>query len=1167
MAIDGDVSAQTSEREWFRGADDPWPSAEEIEAIFPDWEMTGTASRGGSVFRQSVRHRSRRTPAILLLSRRFKGSSWAGKKPKTTPEHLVPILEWGSAGDDAYVIYEEREGASLGEALEAGEVSRKLLSDRIGPQIDAALREAHELGLEVDTRPERILLLEDYRVLLRPLGEMGENGRGVQGDWMGERVSPGMRLGPYVLKEMLGEGGFAEVYLAEQHEPMRRDVALKILKLGMDSEEVLSRFEAERQALARLHHPYIASIYDAGATKQGRPYFVMERVDGVALTEYSEAHQLGLHEKLLLLQKLCQAVKHAHDVGIVHRDLKPGNVLVTEDAEGQVIPKVIDFGIAKATQQPLTAHTLHTRFYHLLGSLSYMSPEQAGMRKEVDQRADVYAIGCLFYELLTDRTPLGRATTALAPMDALALIRDDLPPPPSRAVEKGKRISRDLDAVVMKALEKDPGRRYESVSDLLADIDRVLAGEAVSVRSPGLAYKAQRAWRDRRVKGVSMACGGALFALVSVSLWPEAPLPPLEPIDFVARSRTADDRVVPVGLWQFDGGFANDLEGGAPMRVEGEPNLEFVDAEIGGEVAQVLSFPNFKVHEYLVADNPMPPNGWEFATDTNVYTLVMDVMFPELSRSTALMQASVGNSGGSEFVFAKDGRPWSRRGGKGSGKRIVPGGWHRLVFTAELRGQTQLTRTWIDGESASDLSSDGLVDSHIGLNEEVLFFAEGNGATSAGYVNSIALYDVVLTEHEIADLSGASASGIPRSMSADLREGTAPESVQLADRVITPPEPGFRRQREGRNHYYGVSLAGEDLLVHKRTLGGQSKGGGWVYRIDAAGRVGSLRPKVMPEAAANFGENAAIFGDLAVVSSHAETVQEIGMAGAVYAFRRTDEGDWIEVQRLVPAEPSVKRFFGGHLHLGPDVLLVIESGTRVYVAPEARVHVYERSSEASGDAWRLASTIKGPDLSLGSVAAFVDSESFFMKTGYGKFALYQKVGGEWKQRSEFQREGDVAYLANSMACDGETLLVGWPKQSGGRGEVLVFERDEGGENGWKISETIVAPLSAPKPRRFGSQLAVEENRVVVSCLSEDKRAVSFHQFERQGGGPFLEIALPLTVSEIGGHVVSVGRAATTTAHRGGQVLVHDLERWTGDQARVGRQFRGHPTSSRPEQNH
>jgi WD40 repeat protein/serine/threonine protein kinase len=341
---------------------------------------------------------------------------------------------------------------------------------------------------------------------------------------------PAARIGPYRLLQQLGEGGMGTVWLAEQREPVQRRVALKIIKQGMDSGQVLARFEAERQALALMDHPNIARVFDGGTTANGRPYFVMELIKGVPFTRYCDEHHLTPGQRLELFVPVCQAVQHAHQKGIIHRDLKPSNVLVTL-YDGKPVPKVIDFGIAKATGAKLTERTLFTEFGAVVGTLEYMSPEQAEISQlDIDTRSDVYSLGVLLYELLTGTTPLERKRLKEAALvEVLRLIREEEPPWPStrlstteelptiaanRGLEPGQLsglVRGELDWMVMKALEKDRNRRYETASAFAADVQRYLHDEPVLACPPSAGYRLRKF--VRRNKGPVLAA-----ALVTLSL-------------------------------------------------------------------------------------------------------------------------------------------------------------------------------------------------------------------------------------------------------------------------------------------------------------------------------------------------------------------------------------------------------------------------------------------------------------------------------------------------------------------------------------------------------------------------------------------------------------------------------------------------------------------------
>ena len=330
---------------------------------------------------------------------------------------------------------------------------------------------------------------------------------------------PGTRIDRYRLQEVLGEGGFGIVYRAEQLEPVQREVALKVVKVGMDTRDLLARFDAERQALAVMEHPGIAVVLDAGATANGRPYFVMELVRGPRITDWCDDHGSSVNDRLALFRGVCDAVQHAHQKGVLHRDLKPSNVLVA-DEDGKPWPKVIDFGLAKATQGSVSDQTMLTEAGQVMGTPIYMSPEQAAGRIDaIDTRSDVYSLGVLLYEMLTGCLPF--SWQRLKDMDFFEaqriLVEEDPPRPSTRITKSGeeastaaaqrglecgtlvRRLRGDLDWIVMKALEKDPSRRYGSAHELALDIDRHLRHEPVSAGPPGAAYQLRKLVRRHRV--------------------------------------------------------------------------------------------------------------------------------------------------------------------------------------------------------------------------------------------------------------------------------------------------------------------------------------------------------------------------------------------------------------------------------------------------------------------------------------------------------------------------------------------------------------------------------------------------------------------------------------------------------------------------------------------
>jgi tetratricopeptide (TPR) repeat protein len=406
------------------------------------------------------------------------------------------------------------------------------LEHECGP--DAELRRRVELMLAAHDTPQSLL------DRLAPAAEPRVGATGAFAAGGAERLSSAesevvgtVIAGRYKLVEEIGEGGMGTVWMAQQTEPVKRVVALKVIKAGMDSKQVLARFDAERQALALMDHPHIARVLDAGATAAGRPFFVMELVKGVPLTKYCDEHRLTPRQRLELFIPVCQAIQHAHQKGIIHRDIKPSNVLVAL-YDGKPVPKVIDFGVAKATGQQLTEHTLVTGFGAVVGTLEYMSPEQAELNQlDIDTRSDIYSLGVLLYELLTGTTPLDRKRLKEAALlEVLRVIREEEPPKPStrlstteeipsiaanRGLEPRKLsglVRGELDWIVMKALEKDRNRRYETANGFAQDIQRYLADEPVQACPPSAWYRLRKFAR-RHKTGLAVA-GLVLFFIAVV---------------------------------------------------------------------------------------------------------------------------------------------------------------------------------------------------------------------------------------------------------------------------------------------------------------------------------------------------------------------------------------------------------------------------------------------------------------------------------------------------------------------------------------------------------------------------------------------------------------------------------------------------------------------------
>lgn len=401
---------------------------------------------------------------------------------------------------------------------------------------------AHDRSINVldQETPQRLALQGKVKSAADAIALTADWGDGSEQEDGQPQIDGSTTIGNYVLMEKLGEGGFGQVYVAQQEKPVKRRVALKLLKAHALSPDAIARFEAERQALAMMDHPNIARIFDGGATASGQPYFVMELVRGVHITKFCRDHDLSVRERLELFLDVCRAVQHAHQKGIIHRDLKPSNVLVTlHDADAVV--KVIDFGVAKALNEPLTEKTIYTRFAQMIGTPMYMSPEQAEMNSlDVDTRSDIYSLGVLLYELLTEQTPFDQVRLQTASFDEMRrMIREEDPPRPSArltadgqlaSTSKSRRTSQprnlaselrgDLDWVVMKALEKDRRRRYETAADMAHDVQRYLEQQPVMARPPSQWYRFTRfANRNKTVFASTVIVLLALIVGTIFSSW------------------------------------------------------------------------------------------------------------------------------------------------------------------------------------------------------------------------------------------------------------------------------------------------------------------------------------------------------------------------------------------------------------------------------------------------------------------------------------------------------------------------------------------------------------------------------------------------------------------------------------------------------------------------
>jgi WD40 repeat protein/serine/threonine protein kinase len=507
--------------------------AKRVQALFLDALQLDPAARAAFLDKECANDRELRRRVEALLRAHDEPDSMLDKSPGEAP-NAAPDQETLERIDPFVQRFEK--------AWQSG--TPPLIDDFLpkeGPDRLAVLKELVMVDMErrrqAGTPARAEDYLERYPELARHLPTRQQDAP-IQAktpvhDSAGERV--GMVVaGRYKLLDEIGEGGMGTVWVAEQTQPVRRKVALKLIKAGMDSKTVLARFEAERQALALMDHPNIAKVLDGGTTENGRPYFVMEYVKGIPLTKYCDDARLSIAERLALFVPVCHAVQHAHQKGIIHRDLKPSNILVCL-YDGVPLPKVIDFGLAKAMHQPLTEHTLHTAHGMMMGTPLYMSPEQAELNNlDVDTRTDVYSLGVILYELLTGTTPLERKRFKEAAwQEMLRLIKEEEPPRPSTRLSGSgplpavaaqrkleptkltKLVRGDLDWIAMKALEKERGRRYETANALSRDIQRYLSDEAVEACPPSRSYRLRKFARKNRAALVTAA---ALLALSGVAI-------------------------------------------------------------------------------------------------------------------------------------------------------------------------------------------------------------------------------------------------------------------------------------------------------------------------------------------------------------------------------------------------------------------------------------------------------------------------------------------------------------------------------------------------------------------------------------------------------------------------------------------------------------------------
>ena len=654
-------------------------------------------------------------------------------------------------------------------------------------------------GDEVLRRKIDALLMADRR---------GGNFLDFQGEGIGTQLatqssqalteSPGSVIGRYKLLEEIGQGGFGVVFMAEQQFPLRRRVALKIIKPGMDTKQVVARFEAERQALALMDHPNIARVFDGGSTESGRPYFVMELVRGAAITEYCDREKLKTRERLELFMQVCQATQHAHQKGIIHRDIKPSNVLVTI-RDDKPVPKVIDFGIAKAINQQLTEKTLFTEFRQMIGTPAYMSPEQAQRDAfDIDTRTDIYSLGVLLYELLTGSTPFDARSLRAAAYDEIRrIIRDVEPPKPSTRLSsmgieldgvgerrqiEGQRLARsvrgDLDWLVMKCLEKDRARRYETASALLRDVQHYLNDEPVEASPPTALYRLRKLSKKyRKSLGVVATIAFLLVSGILVSAWQAVRATRAEvaaQIDrgnaFSALSAADAARVAETAARHE---AVNQKEVAEKALSESETESYFASI-YAADAAR--NFANTDTVQEFLQAAPVRLRNWEWRyLNAETSTQIMTLHFPDIAQGTRFSPdgkqiVSICHDETIHFFDARTGR--ELRSVRGKGLRAHPDGvsldGQRI---AAWRGTDSL-RIWdADGNEIAVCNNSKTV-------RHTAFSADGKRLVSAGEIPQV--WDVE-TGRQIMVLKGDTARVNNASFS---RDGT---------RIVTSAQDGMVR--------------------------------------------------------------------------------------------------------------------------------------------------------------------------------------------------------------------------------------------------------------------------------------------------------------------------------------------------------------------------------------
>ena len=909
-------------------------------------------------------------------------------------------------------------------------------------------------------------------------------------------------IGPYKVLGLLGEGGFAKVYHVQQETPVRREAALKVLKLGMDTDDLLARFAQEREALALLEHSAIARIYDAGATEVGRPYVVMELVRGLPITEYCDENRLTVRGRAELFCGVCRAIAHAHSKGVVHRDIKPSNVLVHEE-DGQPVPKVIDFGIAHAASEAFTGHTVYTRTHQFFGTPGYVPPEQFAGAGTPDERVDVYALGALLYELLCGAPPNAAALAAsLGIEEVLATLRKPVPAPadiakehaPALAPERGtdargllRALKSRISRVALRALEPKPSDRYQSVNELHDDLQQALGG--TKVRIPVASQRRRRTWRAIKYTLAAAAIVPLFKFIIYVSILLGHGI-----YQKPASSRNADGSVSPVALFQFDGNLENSIPGAPPLTPHGNPDLKFETTEISGKPAQVLRVPAFRRHQWLSMPNDIGPNGPRFSDETNHFTIVFDFKFLPGVWTLPIYQGHTENSGEAEIYLLNTGfSVFHHVSGNGHGQIINDDSWTRAALVSSSDGNAQIFTYYLGGEQVGSLEVVGKTNSRFALDERIQFFCDGQEHTSEFLVNSLALYDVPLTAEEVHAIGGYSAAGIPASIT--------PAAALPSPQSISP-EARFPARLPLRQGQFGHALATiGDTLFAGSCVYDNDRGSIEIHRIDTSTNPISLTyegeltsdPGLQGD---QFGASLATYKNTLFLGTPGDSISGY-QSGAVYTAQEQD-GEWRVVDKLSAPDARPELGFGNRVTASQDGVFV---ATRVS-SETANVYFYRHGSWES-PAQILSSPI--PGLHFG---AWVAARDDWLAIGAipvseselnGKVFLYRKNSENlWNLVETLISPKDYSAFGQRIVFDDNVLAVSTndPEQ-GGPNPIFIYRLEATSQTWASDPEILHTPtLKGVQAQSFGFSLHLENGLLTVG----DNFAIAYGN---RSGGAFV----------------------------------------------------------------